>query len=334
MIVKKKGNKSFFMPGMPIEYRVLVSDKEDGPNIDSSSIFVSVTYDVRSNDLFSSGHQGVNSPGIGKNLTQSLDCKGCHKEREKSIGPSYVDVSRRYKHDDNPHAYLRKKIIEGGSGAWGEVVMPAHPNLSEKDTDHIISWIMSLTEIDGRIESLPASGIIIPPSTNPDNSLIIAASYKDGGIGHNMSLTGSDFIYLPNNIFTVEKFSHVTGFLSWTAGGEKMLLTPALKGSFVVNSLDLTDVKSVHINLGHSGERTVNAAFNFEVYLDSPNGTPLGRARYDSFKDNEKLISVPIPLNEVKDGKLHNLSITCASLNPEKTSDYHLKIFSLRFEGK
>ena len=327
-----KGNRSFFMPGVPITYNVTVSDKEDGKHIDPSKIFVSADYNVASKPAVLSGHDQANTVSTGKGLTQSLDCKSCHKENEKSIGPAYFEVSERYKNDENVYTYLTKKIIEGGSGAWGEVAMPAHPNLSEDDVKHITSWILSLTGNKGQSKSLPASGVIFPKPSSPGNSLVITASYKDKGASNSLSLTGSDQIFLSSNIVPAEKFSEIEGFLPWSEGGKKMLLTPTLTGAFTIESMDLTDVKSVNVNLDQTGQ--VNAAFNFEVYLDNPNGLLLGKKRYDASKPEGKPISLPIPLKMMKDGKFHRLYFTCTSLSPEKTSDFHLKILSVRFEGK
>ena len=327
-----KGNKSFFMPGVPIAYKVSVSDKEDGRHIDSSNIFVSVNYDVTSKTPSIPGHLKANPTSAGKSLTQSLDCKSCHKEREKSIGPAYLEISERYKSDENVYAYLKKKIIEGGAGVWGEVAMPAHPNLSEEDIQHITSWVLSLAENSIQDKSLPASGVIFPSPANADNFLVLTASYKDKGFGNSIALTGSDYVSLPSNIFTAEKFTNIIGFLPWTEGGKKILLTPTLNGSFTTGRLDLTDVASVNVNLHQTGN--INAAYNFEVYLDNPNGILLGKKRYQASKPNNKYVSFPIPLKAVKDGEFHHLYFACTSLNPESTSDFHLKLLSIKFEGK
>ena len=75
------------------------------------------------------GHQQGQAAISGKSLMLSLDCKSCHKEAEKSIGPSFVQVSEKYGKDPNAVSYLTQKIIKGGSGVWGEVAMAAHPTL-------------------------------------------------------------------------------------------------------------------------------------------------------------------------------------------------------------
>jgi len=49
----------------------------------------------------------------------SLDCKTCHKVDEKSIGPSFTDVAKRYAKDPEMVSKLMGKIVKGGSGNWG-----------------------------------------------------------------------------------------------------------------------------------------------------------------------------------------------------------------------
>ena len=118
------------MPGVPVQYAVTVTDKTDTAKIDPANLFVSVDY-VQGFDKAGAtlGHQQGQANISGKNIMLSLDCKACHKEAEKSVGPSFVQVSEKYAKDPNAVTYLTQKIIKGGSGVWGEVAMAAHPNL-------------------------------------------------------------------------------------------------------------------------------------------------------------------------------------------------------------
>ena len=49
------------------------------------------------------------------------DCKACHGEYKKSIGPAFYAVSMKYKADKNALEKLTRKVISGGSGVWGDV---------------------------------------------------------------------------------------------------------------------------------------------------------------------------------------------------------------------
>ena len=81
----------------------------------------------------------------GKTLMLSLDCKGCHKVDEKSVGPAFTDVSKRYENTIATVDKLSKKIMTGGTGVWGDVTMPAHPALKPEQTKLILNWIFSLS---------------------------------------------------------------------------------------------------------------------------------------------------------------------------------------------
>ena len=103
-------------------------------------------------DSASFGHkQGEHGPEgdtmliVGKNLIETLDCKACHKEAERSIGPGYIEVAKKYSAKKQADVdYLVNKIINGGGGVWGEVAMPAHPSLSKDDAKKLVSYILSL----------------------------------------------------------------------------------------------------------------------------------------------------------------------------------------------
>src|SRR5690606_11980771 len=151
-----RGNTSFFMPGVAISYTVSVKDP-DGSTIDTDNIFVSVDYlEGLDEASLSLGHQEVSAAVTGKALTLALDCKTCHKEKEKSVGPMYSDIAEKYKNDKKGLSYLQGKIISGGSGVWGEVTMPAHPNLTKDESRQIGLYIQSLASTIVKKKSLPA----------------------------------------------------------------------------------------------------------------------------------------------------------------------------------
>jgi cytochrome c len=81
----------------------------------------------------------------GKKLLETLDCKACHKEMEKSVGPAYKDVAAKYSKDKQADVdHLVNKIINGGSGVWGETAMPAHPGISKEDAKKLVDYIFSV----------------------------------------------------------------------------------------------------------------------------------------------------------------------------------------------
>jgi cytochrome c len=80
----------------------------------------------------------------GAKLIAGSDCLGCHKEREKLVGPAYVAVAQKYPSTDANIAMLAKKIITGGKGNWGEIPMTPHSGLSESDAKEMAKYVLSL----------------------------------------------------------------------------------------------------------------------------------------------------------------------------------------------
>ncbi len=80
----------------------------------------------------------------GEKLIAKSDCIGCHKLDKKLIGPSYLDISKKYPSNDKNVAYLSGKIIKGGSGVWGTIPMSAHSSLKKTDATSMAKYILSL----------------------------------------------------------------------------------------------------------------------------------------------------------------------------------------------
>ncbi|HWZ04550.1 MAG TPA: c-type cytochrome [Mucilaginibacter sp.] len=82
----------------------------------------------------------MTSTDEGAALIVKNDCRNCHKEREKLIGPAFSDIAKRYGHYDIDS--LAAKIIKGGSGHWGDASMSPHPSLSITDARVIVRFIL------------------------------------------------------------------------------------------------------------------------------------------------------------------------------------------------
>jgi len=90
--------------------------------------------------------QDNGSPDIKKGLSliKGSDCIACHMENQKLVGPSYKDVALKYRNDENAREQLIKNITEGASGVWGEVAMPAHPQLSKEQVSQMVDYILAI----------------------------------------------------------------------------------------------------------------------------------------------------------------------------------------------
>lgn len=80
----------------------------------------------------------------GKALIAKSDCLSCHKTDVKLVGPAYIDVAKKYPATPANYAALSKKVIDGGSGVWGQIPMSPHPTLAAADADKMVKYILSL----------------------------------------------------------------------------------------------------------------------------------------------------------------------------------------------
>ncbi|WP_018616059.1 ThuA domain-containing protein [Segetibacter koreensis] len=300
------GNKSFYIPGKPINYSVSVKDN-DTAKIDPANLYVSVDY-IEGFDKAGAtlGHQQGQASISGKSLMLSLDCKSCHKENEKSIGPAYIMVAQKYQKDPNAMNHLTQKIIKGGSGVWGEVAMPAHPTLSQSDATQLVTWILSLGNKAAVKKSLPQSGTITPLANQKPNAvLVLSASYTDKGGNNIKALTGSNSVALHSNTITFRGTEKVQGFTSMKFNGMSLLLVPQTGGWFAIDSVDLTSVKSANLTMGW--QEAPKTPLDFEVRLDGNDGKVIGQGSLPTPKAGQKGAVAHINLQGASDGKFHSV---------------------------
>jgi cytochrome c len=70
-------------------------------------------------------------------------CLGCHAVDKKAVGPSFKQISERYKSNPVDLNRLSDKIKNGGVGTWGVVSMPANrANISDQEIRIVLDWIL------------------------------------------------------------------------------------------------------------------------------------------------------------------------------------------------
>jgi cytochrome c len=80
----------------------------------------------------------------GQTLADASDCKTCHHQTNKLVGPAHKDVATKYEFTQANVSMLADKIINGGAGAWGDIPMTAHPDLSKGDAEKMAMYVLSL----------------------------------------------------------------------------------------------------------------------------------------------------------------------------------------------
>lgn len=77
-------------------------------------------------------------------LAKAKNCMACHALDKKLVGPAYKDVAAKYAGDKDAATKLAKKIREGGTGVWGQVPMPANPQVSEAEALTLAKWVLTV----------------------------------------------------------------------------------------------------------------------------------------------------------------------------------------------
>lgn len=282
VIIDIEGNQSFYFDGVPIEYNVLVEDEgSDGvtAEINPENLFVDAEFtDESSDDTSEMGHQIITEAMVGKNMVSTLDCRACHSEVDRSVGPSYMEISERYQDQEDAQSYLIDQVINGSSGVWGEVAMPAHLDLPQEDARKIVAWIRSLAQDENTTPSLPKSSSLSSDSverdSDSDDILVFSASYTNETEGTIRPLTGYASRALRSNVLSATDAQDMIGYQVMEFGGQTLLLVPAGDGSFSFGRVDLSGLSSIEIIAG--SQEPIVESYKFEVRIGSPDGNLVG----------------------------------------------------------
>ena len=76
-------------------------------------------------------------------LAKSKNCMACHAIDKKIVGPAYKDVAKKYTGQKDAEDKLTQKVLNGGSGVWGPVPMPANSQVTEAEARTLVKWVLS-----------------------------------------------------------------------------------------------------------------------------------------------------------------------------------------------
>ena len=76
-------------------------------------------------------------------LASEKGCLSCHDIKVKKVGPSYVEVARKYSDKDGAVEELVKSITKGSMGKWGSIPMTPQP-VTQEQAKELAEWILSL----------------------------------------------------------------------------------------------------------------------------------------------------------------------------------------------
>ena len=77
-------------------------------------------------------------------LLQKNNCVACHMIDKRKYGPKLVEVAAKYANDSGAVGKLAKKNKAGGTGVWGEDIMPPQAHVSDADAKTMAEYILAL----------------------------------------------------------------------------------------------------------------------------------------------------------------------------------------------
>ena len=92
--------------------------------------------------------KGMSKNDAGIKMMEKSDCFTCHQWTEKRIGPSFMEIAKRYKSDQAKMTKtLVDKVIKGGTGVWGPIPMMPHPQHKEDEVLRMLKSIFKINEL-------------------------------------------------------------------------------------------------------------------------------------------------------------------------------------------
>ena len=305
-----KGNKTFYWNDEKIAYEVKVADKEDGSlmnkKIKPEDVQVNIDYlEGYDKTIIAQGHQANMSASSGKRLIELSDCKSCHSIDQKSIGPNYKSVAKKYKGQFMIEGKLSDKIIKGGGGVWGEQPMAAHPQVTKAEATEMVKYILTLA--DEKKASQPLKGEYLTKDNGKAGTYMFSASYTDKGANNMSSQTGSKSFSLRSAKFKANTYDTQKETMNYKIDGlGEVVIASADKSYVSYNDIDFTGIQAFTVMAVASDDRT--AGGKVEIHLDSPTGQLLGSG--EVVKSSMKPVKIPVAATGT-----HNLFLVFT--NPE-----------------
>jgi cytochrome c len=77
-------------------------------------------------------------------LAVKKNCLACHFPDKRKYGPSFQQVAEKYADDKKAVDKLAVKIRRGGTGVWGQDIMPPQPQVSAAEARLLAQYILSV----------------------------------------------------------------------------------------------------------------------------------------------------------------------------------------------
>lgn len=297
---------SFFDWGQKLPLSVRVDDAEDGTTAAGKIAAEQVRVLWQYRDEPATDANAVPQIGFdgGAAIMRRSACLSCHQLATPSVGPTFLAIADRYRTDASAEARLIAKVRDGGSGAWGDLPMPAHPQHNAAELVEIVRTILALRppESGERIATLQGE---LATRTGPRNTMhekraggryVLTASYRDKGAGDAAPLTtGARAVIHARRtraaLFDASEAAAVME-VSTLRRDRRICVQLGAGSQLVFRDINLAGIAriacEVSAGVGHGGE--------LEFRVDSPAGPLVGRVTVPETGqwENWKTVAAPV----------------------------------------
>ncbi|MBL9153086.1 MAG: PQQ-dependent sugar dehydrogenase [Verrucomicrobiales bacterium] len=278
----------FFTPGEPVSYRIAVSDPEDG---DGKGREVEFSMRALISSAWAAGDGKLSDVDPGLSRMKQSDCFNCHAVDQKIVGPSLMDIAKRYQGQPGAVELSVERVIKGSTGVWSPLPMLPHPNHTADEVHMMVKWIYSLAGGQATpTVSRGMEGTIVPPKDNKLATGIVEATFTDLGRTPAGPLSGKAQVRLRTRRIEAEKADQLTG----PRVQGKVIGSIAHGHTARIASVPLAEIGSIKV-LASSG----GSGGKIEVRSGAPDGPLLGTVDvpvtggWDKFQEHQADLTPP-----------------------------------------
>jgi cytochrome c len=310
---------SFFDWDSKIPYQVAVTET-DGDAVQTN--LATVQGEFRGRRFASEGDKDVLDPGLA--MMRASTCFACHMADTPSAGPPYKTVALKYKDDPAAAERLAQKVLSGGTGVWGQLPMPPHPQHSIEQLRRMVAWVLSLKDDPSSPPQSGASGTFTAPKkpekgTRVDEGvLILTAAYTDDGKQATLPrLRGEGAVVLHSRRKKAALYdeNHGMAYVEH-AYGEKAIVGHFKDGTHILwRDLNLTGISHITVRAGCFDTR----GGTLELRSGSPTGPVLAsvEVKPSGQADSGEFLSIPATLTNANGLTDVCVVARCADKNTE-----------------
>lgn len=301
VVFLKPMDGDFFTPGQPVDYQVVVRDREDGTSdfeqaeeddwhlIESqapSRLFVEAIAVANVSDKV------VESPGL--TLIRKSDCLNCHATNRRLVGPSFVEIADKYR--DQPHQLEKsaQRVRDGSTGVWGKIGMLPHQQHTESEVMQMVEYVFSVTADKSNPSGQGFANSLAIGEVG--GSLKLEANYTDLGRGEIPALIGTGSVMLRSRHIQAEAADqiHGTQVLGSGKAEEGKFMGAINHDAFLkFDRITLSGLKSIVARVTSAG-----AGGTIEIRRGKPDGELIGSGEVKVNGSWDDFFELEIPIAE------------------------------------